>query len=134
MQIAALGNIVFEVSSNTIKTFNNFSRSRKARIAKHDIIGHKPKLEFQGIDLADISFNIYLNEGLGINIERELRNLDDIFINGMAASLVIGSKYYGDFLITGIDENVKYTYRNGNSQVCEVPITLQEYISDRNNA
>jgi hypothetical protein len=130
MIIGTLGTLDFEVSSKVVATLDGLSISSKARIAKHDILGSKPKLEYQGLDLMDVSFNIYLNLSLGVSVNKKLREINDLF--GMRLDLAIGSKYYGEFLLLGVDQNVKYHTKNGNIHAVEVAIQLQEYISDNN--
>lgn len=122
-----LGDVYFVVSGYKILTPNDVSRSRQARIAKHDILGKKPKLEFQGVDLAEISFNIRFDESLGVDIKREFRKLNNMFENGLVADFAIGSEYYGEYLISRLDDNIRRTYGSGDTLVLETSITLQEY-------
>lgn len=128
--IGALGNIVFTVSSDFVRTPSNIKKSRSARIAKHDIIGSKPKLEFQGEDLVSMSFDIRLDASLGVNPQSDINSLARLYTSGEVVDLVIGNVYHGAFLIESIEENTKYTDRNGNIIVAELSISLQEYVYD----
>lgn len=128
--IGALGNIVFTVSSDFVRTPSNIKKSRSARIAKHDIIGSKPKLEFQGEDLVSMSFDIRLDASLGVSPQSDINSLARLYTSGEVVDLVIGNVYHGAFLIENIEENTKYTDRNGNVIVAELSISLQEYVYD----
>lgn len=128
--IGALGNIVFTVSSDFVRTPSNIKKSRSARIAKHDIIGSKPKLEFQGEDLVSMSFDIRLDRSLGVSPQSDINSLARLHASGEVVDLVIGNVYHGAFLIESIEENTKYTDRNGNVIVAELSISLQEYVYD----
>lgn len=128
--IGALGNIVFTVSSNFVRTPSNIKKSRSARIAKHEIIGSKPKLEFQGEDLVSMSFDIRLDASLGVSPQADINSLSTLESTGEIVDLVIGNVYHGAFLIESIEENTKYTDRNGNIIVAELSINLQEYVYD----
>ena len=48
MSIGSLGNVVFEVSSEKVKTLRDMQRQGSARFATHEIIGKKPLREFLG--------------------------------------------------------------------------------------
>lgn len=128
--IGVLGDIVFSVSSTQVKTLSNMQKTKTSRIAKHDIIGNKPKLEFQGMDLDKFSFDIRLDASLGVNPDIELRRLERMQQQGEVAQLVIGSNYHGDYLINSIGEDYKHTDRNGNTITVEVSVDLEEYIYD----
>jgi phage protein U len=127
MQVAILGSVIFKVSNREVMTLNNFTRSRTARYAKHDVLVGKSKLEFKGMDLDTITFDVRLDSSLGVDVQKELDKFSDMAENGLAGRLIVGDKSYGYFVITNFDENVKRTHINGNSTVVEVPITLQEY-------
>lgn len=128
--IGVLGDIVFNVSSSQVKTLSNIQKNRTARIAKHEILGNKPKLEFQGMDLIDMSFDIRLDASLGVNPVMEISRLDLLMSTGEVLDLIIGNTYHGAFLIKYMSEATKYTDRNGITIAAELSINLEEYIYD----
>lgn len=128
--IGSLGSIVFTVSSNFVRTPSNIRKSRNARIAKHEIIGSKPKLEFQGEDLISMSLDIRLDASLGVNPQADINALAAMESSGEVVDLIIGDVYHGSFLIESIGEDIKYTHRNGVVIVAELSISLQEYVYD----
>lgn len=128
MIVGSFGDVVFSVSSFLVRTLDDISISYKSRIAKHEIIGNKPKLEYQGEDLTEISFKMRFDRSFGVDPENELRKLEDQ--KGMACIFFLGDKYYGDFLITSIGNDIQRTLKDGSTLVAEVSVSLQEYIYD----
>lgn len=128
MIVGSFGDVVFSVSSLLVRTLDDISISYKSRIAKHEIIGNKPKLEYQGEDLTEISFKMRFDRSFGVDPDNELRKLEDQ--KGMACIFFLGDKYYGDFLITSIGNDIQRTLKDGSTLVAEVSVSLQEYIYD----
>lgn len=128
MQVGILGDMTFEVSSFRLLTVNGMSRSGSTRTAKHDVINSKPKLEFLGDDLDSISFNIRLDASLGVNPDREIQYLNEMRKNGIVLDFAIGQRYYGQFLIMSMSEDIKHTYPNGTTMVAEVSLQIDEYV------
>ena len=60
MIVGALGDVVFSVSSRTLKTISNFVWSGSARYATHDLHAGNSISEYTGTDLAKITFDIQL--------------------------------------------------------------------------
>lgn len=79
MIIGSLGNFIFMASSLYTKTFNSFSRSSSVRWIEHKIIGEKPKLQFDGIDLKQIELSIHLNRFFKVDIPKEKKNWKNIW-------------------------------------------------------
>ena len=57
MIVGALGDVVFSVSSRTLKTISNFVWSGSARYATHDLHAGNSISEYTGTDLAKITFD-----------------------------------------------------------------------------
>ena len=128
-QVGAFGNVVFEVSSFKVKTFDDFNYSVKARFAEHKLLNQLPALEFLGEDAADISLSVALNSKLGINPRKEFQTLNDLCRNGQAEYLVIGTKVIGKFF--WVIDNLKLTANifdgHGNIMIANVDISFKEY-------
>ena len=67
MIVGALGDVVFSVSSRTLKTISNFVWSGSARYATHDLHAGNSISEYTGTDLAKITFDIQLLASLGVH-------------------------------------------------------------------
>ena len=130
MLVGFLGDIAFRVSSNYLRTFDEYNRNASGRWAKHDIIGRKPTLEFLGPDVEKISFKMQFRADYGINPREELKRLRNLCDTGQALTLVIGNKVIGDnyWIIESVDENVTYWSREGQILSVTANVTLQEYV------
>jgi phage protein U len=129
VKIGSFGDIVFEVSNSRTKTFKDLERSGSARWDDHEIIGKKPKSEFIGPGLEEISFTILLKAELGINPIKELDKLRKMRDSGKVASFVIGGKPISQnyWSIQQTSESYKVVDRKGNILEAEVNIDLKEY-------
>ena len=128
--IGALGNVVFVASADTIRTFDNFSRSTASRWAKHERIGQKPKTEFIGPDLDTINFAMRFDVAYGINPRKEMEDLLDIARSGQAVPLVIGGKGLGVnlWIIKSVKQNWTRVDNRGNVLVGTAEVELEEYV------
>lgn len=120
------GKVPFVSSSAIVYTFKDLSVSRSARWATHEIIGKKPKLEYIGPGLTEVSFNIQLNSSLGTPPLVALIMLKKMLEKKQAERLLIGPDYLGKFVIESIGEERKYHNNLGICVSAEVSITLKE--------
>lgn len=128
-KIGSYGGVVFEVSTKKTKTFTDFERSGSARWNEHEIIGKKPKSEFVGPDLEEISFTILFKAELGINPVKELDKLRKMRDSGKVASFVLGGKPISQnyWSIQSLNESYKVVDHKGNLLEAEVEVNLKEY-------
>ena len=75
-QIGTLGDIVFSVSQNTVKTFEGLKIDSKTNYAKHTRHNKKPLLEFQYNDTDTASFSVYWSAYLGVNPKKMQDKID----------------------------------------------------------
>ena len=87
--IGTLGDVVFETSSEKIRTFDNMKRDGSARWTAHEVMSNKPVLEFIGPDIEQISFSMRLDVALGINPTAELETLREVRDKGEAVKLIL---------------------------------------------
>lgn len=127
-QIGTLGDIVFSVSKNTVKTFDGLQIESKTNYAKHTRHNKKPLLEFQYNDTDTASFSIYLSVFLGVNPKTMQTKIDKYRKQGKILSLVIGGKKYGTkWVITAHSKGYKKFDNKGNLLIAESKISLEEY-------
>ncbi len=127
-QIGTLGKIVFSVSANTVKTFEDLQIQSKTNYAKHTRHNKKPLLEFQYNDTDTASFSIYLSAFLGVNPLSMQKKIDEYRKKGKILTLVIGGKKYGSkWVITDHSKGYKRFDNKGNLLVAESKISLEEY-------
>ena len=125
MQVGCLGNIIFEVSSRTIKTISAFTNSGgTAKYAIHSRIGAKELPEFTGIALDKCEIEVVFSSYLGVNPFTEIRKLKRAKNSGKKMRLVIGNDYYGRFVITSYEQTATSYDRNKGVAACTVSISI----------
>lgn len=130
MVIGCLGDIVFQVSEETLKTIREMEWSGSARYAVHQRHNGNALTEFTGLDPDKIGFTVHLVRELGVDVVAEIVKIWNLERSGEAARLVIGSKPYGKYRWNVVKHSAKYTAhdREGNPIAAEVSLELQEYL------
>lgn len=130
--IGSLGNVIFEVSGEQLRTFDDFSRDGNSRFAKHDVLGIKPVKQFIGPDLDKIKFKIHLSAALGVNPVLEIETLREYMQNGESLTLIIGGKPVGSgkYTIESINESWTVVDNKGNIISIDADLELEEYVTD----
>jgi phage protein U len=130
--IGSLGDVVFEVSSESIRTFDALNIQLSAKYAQHDIHGRKGLLEFTGLDPAKLSFKIRLDAALGLMPKDELTALRGILEAGKAVPFVLDGEPQGWHLwvIESLSEEHKVLNNSGTLILAEVSLNLKEYVED----
>lgn len=128
--MAKIGNwgnyLKFSVSEDQVLTFTNFKRKTKVRTSVHNMAGGKPKLEYLGKDLDDITLSVYLDASLGVRPrkteEKLLKKL------GAVAPLVIGGKKVcGRAMLVSISSAYDVVLRRGEIYSMKMDLTFKEY-------
>ena len=129
MVAGALGEIVFEVSEQTIRTAKNVTWSGSARWAVHQRHGGHALTEFAGLDPDKMSLTIQLSAYLGVSPMKELEKLWRYERMGEAVSLVLGEKIYGKYRWSVLSHKTTMEkFEGGNLSSCSVDVELQEYL------
>lgn len=130
MVIGCLGDIVFKVSRETVRTLNNMVWSGSARYAVHERHLTHALTEFVGLDPDKITFDITLSAELGTNPMDEIVKIWNIERSGQAVPLIIGTHGYGKcrWNITKHETKMVAHYRNGDIHTATVSVSLQEYL------
>ena len=128
-EIGALGDIVFFVSRNQVKTFDGLKWDSSARYASHDRHMQETLLEFTGTDNDKISFSMYFSVFLGVNPMDEIVKLLNAERNGKVMPLVIGRKGYGrnKWVITKTSKDLERFDKKGNLLTAKVSVSLEAY-------
>ena len=130
--MAKVGNwgryLKFAVSSDRVLTFDNFRLDSAVRTSKHNMVGAKPKLEFDGPDLDTVSMEIKLSALKGVrprDIEKKLRGH---IRRGAVAPLVEGGRaILRRAMLTKISESYGIVVRGGRVAEITVQATWTEY-------
>jgi len=130
MVLGALGDIVFQVSDDTVKTLNNLNWGGSARYAEHARHGYHAMSEFTGLKADTLSFDMILSGYLGVNPQTVIAQLFTYERSGTALSFVLGNKAYGKYRWVITKHSMKSQYFDGNGDItqCKVTVSLQEYI------
>ena len=130
MVVGCLGEIVFQVSDEIVKTINNMQWSGSVRFATHQRHLQNALTEFTGVDPDKMSFDIDLVEELGADPMVEMVKLWEHERAGEAVPLVIGEKAYGKYRWTILSHKMKtkaHDYK-GSVSCVTVSVNLQEYL------
>lgn len=125
-RVGGFGPVVFEVSDQRILTWSSLSRTKRAKFGTHNVMNSKQRLEFQGVDLQDVSMTIRLNSEF-THPEAEIKKMLDMVEEGKAHTLLLGSKVIGKFVLQRMRETRKYTDGAGNILTAEISLKLKEY-------
>ena len=103
-KIGSLGSLVFSVSENTVRTFDELSWKVSAKYATHDRHIKRDVLEFLGPEPGTISFKMAFSVFHGTNPLNEIKKLNKMCNKGNISTLVLGGKKYGSYkwVITGV--------------------------------
>ena len=117
----------FTCSAGFVQTFSRFSRTLGEKWAKHQVIGSKPVLEWTGSESASITLAVRLDSSLGLPPSVGMRMLKAMLESHDAYSLVIGTDYFGKFVLEGIDEDRRHFTGAGICLVDELSLKLTEH-------
>lgn len=129
-QIGCLGDIVFQVSSSIVKTFEKMQWEGSARYSEHKRHMTNTLTEFTGIDPDTVSFEMVLSIYLGVEPMGEFAKLWNYERNGKALTLVIGETCYGKYKWTVKSHKIKMQThdKSGNLTGATVSVDLLEYL------
>lgn len=130
MQIGCLGDIAFQVSSDTVRTISNVTWSGSANYNTHARHLTDALIEFTGLAPDEMTFDIVLSAFLGVNPMTDLVKIWEYERKGQALPLVIGSKAYGKYRWVIKSHKIKMETFSGSGDLmaATVSISLLEYI------
>jgi len=129
MQIGTLGDIVFEVSDQTVRTFDELVQRTAGRWEVHQPIGAPVKPEFLGQEQGIIEFDIHLNAQLGINPREEKEKIEAMVSDGSHAPLMLGNRPITnhDWYIEQCETTLNHVDAMGLIHVAQIHLTIREY-------
>ena len=126
--IGTLGDVVFEASSELVRTFDELERSGAAQYAEHQRIGLKPLLQYVAPQLESVQFKMLFSVELGTNPRKEIDKLRDMRDEGTVALFVLDGRPVGSFVIGSLSEIWKRVDNKGGLLAAEVQVDLKEYV------
>ena len=97
MKIGTLGEVIFEVSRETIMTLTKFSRTKSASFQTHSVHLKTGLVEFTGSSPETISFNIKASKYLGATPHDTYLKLREYMSNGTAVPFIVGNVIFGSY-------------------------------------
>jgi len=125
-QTGFFGDIIFEVSADLVKTWESLRSKRKAVYASHELAGGKSKLEFTGVELNELSFNVRL-DARWVSPREESDKIQAALEDGEPRVLAIGGKPLGEYVLQDITEQTKYTDSQGRALASRLTLNFKEY-------
>lgn len=128
--IGAFNELVFEVSTERVITYDDYKRDTKARYARHELINQTSVLEYLGRDLEEISFTMMFTVSLGVDPAEETSKLRRMCLDGVADYLILGNTVVGENLwtIESVGEAKKAVDHFGKTIVASVNVKMVEYV------
>jgi len=120
---AQLGHIKFDL----ITYFNGLDDSQKHNYAEHQTIDNKPKLQFIGDELDELSIKLNFHSSFCIP-EDEIKKLKDTAKKHQELAFILGNgKYVGKYVIEEIASTTQQSDKFGNLISIEAEIKLKEW-------
>jgi phage protein U len=128
--IGSYGDVVFEVSSDVVKTFEDLQFQHKVRYAQHDVHGGTGLIELTGRDPSTGSLKIRLDTALGVDPMKELAALYIMMRDGVVTDLIFDGQPQGEgmWVIESVSETWKIVNNTGALIVAEASVQFKEYI------
>ena len=128
-KIGSFGSLVFSVSANTVKTFDELSWKMSAEYATHNRHIKRDVQEFLGPEPGSISFTMAFSVFRGMNPLSERKKLHKMVNQGIIGRLVIGGKVYGSYkwVISEISSELKRYDNKGNCWTATAQVSMKEY-------
>lgn len=130
--VASFGPVVFGHIGGVIRTYQEATRSYAGRWADHKIHLVKPRSEWLGNALLEVSLKCNLNTGWCADVNSILAEFHYMQENAIFAPLVCGGKPMGPifslFVLRAIQETHKFWFGDGTLIGAEVDLGFTEYI------
>lgn len=127
--IGSFGSIIFMVSRDKVRTFDNFKRSTDARWAKHDVHLKKPIPEYLGPGQDSITFDITFDVLFGVRPRNEMSKILIKCRDGVPHKLIIGGVPEGSkqWVIESFNQSWERFDGKGNVLRGGCTVTMKEY-------
>lgn len=129
-EIGTIGDIVFQVSSSLVRTFNQFSDSVSSRLGSHEVAGIMPVIEHIGPGTRELSFALQLNSALGVDVEHDIRKAQDYCQTGQMLSIIISGKQIGGtgakWIIESVDADRQSFGSAGETLLADMKLSIKQ--------
>lgn len=120
----------FEVSTNKIYTFDDYSNSFGISIEEQEVENDKPSNYIKGSDLEKPSFTISLMQSASVDVETELKEWKDICYTKTPYMLFIGNNPVSanKYLLEKGDISDTTIIGSGKMIKCKLKLTFREHV------
>jgi len=130
--IGTFAGLIFGVyPTGSIITFADFKKKVASRFHEHEVLGQKPKLEYLGPKLDEITFTMAFNVAWGASPEVMLPLLEDYVRECTVAPLIIGISGIAlgnsQYVIKSLGEDHHFINMWGQVEGASVQVTMSEY-------
>lgn len=127
--LAKWGDITFRVNSDQVFSFRKMKRSYSARWAAHNIPGKRPKMEFQGPGMDEISIEVILDAELGVKPRSAMKKFRSAAKKGKVHYFYVGGKKVvaRKLYISAGTENWNEIWSGGELVRATATLTFNEY-------
>lgn len=128
--LGSLGDIVFIVTHQKIRTFTDFRRNNNDRWGANEIINNKPRSQFLGPGLDTIDLTVRVDASYGLNPRKEVDKLVEYSRKGKVMPFIIGNKGLGvkHWKITSLTQEWTNVDSKGQLITAIYNLTLEEYV------
>lgn len=129
--IGTFGDIEFQVSEQSVHTFQELAFTHHADFTEHKIINSLGLLEFTGENAQTCNIKLILDSDWGVNPQDELNKLRDMFEQHQACALILGGEVQGRDLWVIENMNISLPRIGSHGEIfrAEISLALKEYIS-----
>lgn len=124
--VGGYGPVLFEVSSELVRTWKTLSRTRKAKHQTHEVTDGKQVLQHIGLELDTCDLTVAFDANF-VDPRAELQRLDELLEAGDPHALLLGDTVEGRFVLASYTETRKHTDGFGMILWTEVQLKLKEW-------
>ena len=130
--LGTLGEYEFEVSSESIRTFQGLKFSNSAAYTEHKVLGREALIEFTGLNASTASLTLTLDITQGVDPSTEITELYETMNAHEALAFTLGGLVMGRglWVIESLDEDYEQVSSKGVVMRAKVDLKLREYIED----
>ena len=131
--IGQLGDYEFEVSTESVRTFDGLKFNNSASYTEHKVLGRKGVLEYTGLNASTASLKISLNEYMGVDVLEEISAFYEYMNDGEALVFMLGGEVMGEdmWVIESLDEEYTEIDNQGRVRRADITLKLKEYLDDQ---
>lgn len=128
-QIGSLGDIIFEVSDEVVRTFDEYMQKTAGRWYVHHPIHSNPRAEFLGPEQGEIEFTMRLSDSLGISPREEKEKIETLVRTGKHTPFMLANKpvSYGDWYVEACETTFQWINGKGEVSYADMILIVKEY-------